>query len=136
MYFFRRKKILYKLIWFISLSVFLRSFIAPGYMVSASAENGLGLILCNGPVSFNIQQDQHSEHHHHDNHSNDDVSNEIHISPICSHWSTSSLLVIDSLFKPENVKAIHVKQHTQYITRLFQQVFNNNHDIRGPPSLI
>ncbi len=141
MYFLSKRNNPNKLIWIISLSIFLRSFIAPGYMISASAENGLKLILCDGPVSLNVQQDQHSDHNAHNDHSahnehsNDDASNEIHISPICSQWSTSSLLVINTLFEPANVIAIHHNQQTQYQTRLFQQVFNNNHDIRGPPSL-
>ncbi|NOG59302.1 MAG: hypothetical protein HND53_02300 [Proteobacteria bacterium] len=100
-------------------------------MVSASAEDGLGLILCEGPVSYTVQKDEDSEHDHH--HSNDEASGELHISPVCSHWSTSSLLVINTLFEPANIITIQLLQKTQYQTQLFQQDFNNNHDIRGPP---
>lgn len=138
MNFFRRKQNVIKLIWVISLAVFLRSFIAPGYMISASAEDGLGLIFCDGPVSLNIQQDQssghHAEHQHHGN-NDDEVQQEIHISPICSQWSTSSLLVINTLFNPPFVISTRVKQHTYYQKLILQQAFNNHRDIRGSPYL-
>lgn len=103
-------------------------------MISASAEDGLGLVFCDGPVSLNIQQDEHSEHQHHGD-NDDEALKEIHISPICSQWSTSSLLVIHTLFEPPFIISTRIKQQTHYQTSLFQQFFDRTRNIRAPPVL-
>ncbi len=134
MNYFRRKQNSINLVWIIALAVVLRSFIAPGYMLSTSIEDGLGIVFCDGPVSLNTQQEDHSKHHNHGD-DNDEAQQEIYISPICSQWSTSSLLVINTLFVPAFIISTRVKQHTHYQTPLRQQFFDSTRDIRGPPSL-
>lgn len=68
----------------VAVAVFLRSFIAPGFMIKASAEDGLAIIFCDGPVSMVVSQYEHSGHQHH---GDDAAQKEIHISPICGQWS-------------------------------------------------
>lgn len=91
MQYFRRRKTLRILPWLLASAVVLRSFIAPGYMLSASAEDGLGIIFCDGLVSLVLQTEQSGHHHHHDS---GEIGTEVHISPICSKWSTSSILLV------------------------------------------
>ncbi|NIW48711.1 MAG: hypothetical protein GWN30_29310 [Gammaproteobacteria bacterium] len=114
-------------------TVFLRSFIAPGFMLSVSPDKGLGIIFCDGPVAVYSQEDT-SPHHHHDggHEASDSVT---HISPICSHWLTSGANAImvsfeafqfDTQFQDEVI--------SQDILLTGYSVFTNR-TIRAPPIL-
>ena len=133
MCYFRRQQNLRTFLCIIAVAVFLRSFIAPGYMLKASAEDGLGIIFCDGPVSLYIPQDDHSAHHHHGDDS--DTQQETHISPICSQWSTSSLLVFNTIVVPVRLDAERTVYSYHYTTPYFQQYSDFTRVIRGPPSL-
>ena len=77
--------------------LYLRSLIATGFMLAVSG-NGLEIIVCDGPVSIRPAISEHSGHENH--HSTGHTENsKLHISPTCSDWSTSSLLVFNSLFE-------------------------------------
>lgn len=114
-------------------TVFLRSFIAPGFMLSVSPDKGLGIIFCDGPVVVYSQEDT-SPHHHHDG--DDEASDTVtHISPVCSHWSTSGANAItvsfeafqfDTQFQDEVI--------SQDILLTGYSVFTNR-TIRAPPIL-
>ncbi len=114
-------------------TVFLRSFIAPGFMLSVSPDKGLGIIFCDGPVAVYSQEDT-SPHHHHDG--GDEASDTVtHISPVCSHWSTSGANAItvsfeafqfDTQFQDEVI--------SQDILLTGYSVFTNR-TIRAPPIL-
>ena len=132
MQYFRQKRKIINLTRVISLTVILRSFIAPGYMLSASIDDGLELIFCDGPVSLTSTDDDHSSHHRHHN-IDDGIEQEIHISPVCSHWSTSSVLVLNTLFEPTFVFIIRHDEQTRYQSNLVTQTSDNTNDIRGPP---
>jgi len=129
-YFYRKQK-LTTFCWLIALAVVLRSFIAPGYMLSVSADDGLGIIFCNGPGGIYAQHDVHA-HHHHDG---GGTQHQNHISPTCSFWSTSSLFVVTPHFEPALIVSTRVEQPVQFQTLLLQQFFDTTRFIRGPPSL-
>ncbi len=129
MRFFRCHKNLKTHLVLIALAVVLRSFIAPGYMLSISPEGGLGLAFCDGQVA-RYQADH--EHDHHD-HSGDDGAAESHISTSCSFWSTSSLLVINSVLIPDLVEASNQQEQTVYRAPNLQTFIAKSRVIRGPP---
>ena len=129
MRFFRRHKDLRTHLILIALAVVLRSFIAPGYMLSISPEGGLGLAFCDGPVA--MYQADHA-HDHHD-HGDDDGAAESHISTSCSFWSTSSLMVINSVLVPDLVVASTQPEQTVYRAPNLQTFISNSRVIRGPP---
>jgi hypothetical protein len=133
MYLFRRKKSLGFFPWLLAVAVLLRSFIAPGYMLAVSSEEGLGIIFCDGPVSLERGHDDHAVNHHGDE---DATQDEVHISPICSQWTTSSLLVFTAIFEPGLFDAIRAEINTLYNTPHYQQYSCNNCVIRGPPSFV
>ena len=132
MYISRYAKRMKLLPWLLSAVLVLRSFIAPGYMLSVSAENGLDIVFCNGPVSIEGHMDRYG-HHHGDEHS---THGEKHLSPICSQWSTSSLLVFNAVFEAVVFDKSLAENIPAHSTLFFQRCFKNNHVIRGPPVLV
>lgn len=133
MHFFRRARTLRFFPWLLAAIVLLRSFIAPGYMFSVSAEAGLGIIFCNGPVSIYSEHERHAAHHHGDDHAN---QGGVHISPVCSDWSISSLLVFAPIFEPVLFDATLSDISVAYNTPFFQQYSVSPREIRGPPLLV
>ena len=119
------------LLYVVAIAVFLRSFIAPGYMLKASAEDGLGIIFCDGPVSLYISPDEHTGHHHH---GDGDAQKETHISPICSQWSTSSVLVFNSIVDPLGLDTAQTVYSVHYTTPYLQQYPDSTRVTRGPPA--
>lgn len=133
MYLFHRKKSLRFFPWLLAVAVLLRSFIAPGYMLAISSDEGLGIIFCDGLVSIDRGHADHAANHHG---GNDVTQDEVHISPICSQWSTSSLLVFTAIFEPVLFDVIRAEIDLGYNTPHFQQYSCNNCVIRGPPTLV
>jgi hypothetical protein len=132
MRYFHRKQNLHNLIWGITLSVFLRSFIAPGYMLSVSADDGLSIIFCNGPAGIHSQNNDHANHH---NHHGDKGTQQNHISPACSFWSTSSLLVVAARIEPAPFIVTGADRYVHYQPLLLPQFFDTSRVTRGPPAL-
>lgn len=131
MRFLRKSKNPGYLLYIVAVAVFLRSFIAPGYMLKASAEDGLAIIFCDGPVSMYTPQDEHTGHHHH---GEGDAQKETHISPICSQWSTSSVLVFNSIVEPLGLDKTLSLYINHYTTPYLQQFSDTNRVTRGPPA--
>ncbi len=131
MRFSRRHKNLRIHLYLIGLAVVLRSFIAPGYMLSISADGGLGLAFCDGPVAMYQANDTH-DHHNHD-HGGDDGTTENHISTSCSFWSTSSVLVFNTELVVEPVIVTRHQNQIPYHTQNLQHFIANSRVIRGPP---
>ncbi len=129
MHFFRRHKNLRIYLALIALAVVLRSFIAPGYMLSISADGGLGLAFCDGPVAM---YQAHESHAHHD-HDGDDSEAESHISTSCSFWSASSLQIFNSVLEAEPVTVSRHQNKIFYRTPILQSYIVNFRVIRGPP---
>ena len=119
--------------WLLAAAVLLRTFIAPGYMLAASADAGLRIIFCEGPVAVESGQKQHAGHQHGSEHANE---GEIHISPICSQWSTSSLLVLNVVVIPLFPEVFYKVEKQEYEPRFYQSLSNASHAIRAPPSLV
>lgn len=131
MRYFRKRHNLRSLLCMVAVAVFLRSLIAPGFMLKASAEDGLTLVFCDGPVSMVVSHDEHSGHQHH---GEGDAQKEIHISPICSQWSTSSVLVFNSIIEPLGLGVQNTEYSHFYTTLFLQQFSNTNRVTRGPPA--
>lgn len=129
MRFFCRHKNLRIHLYLIGLAVVLRSFIAPGYMLSISADGGLGLAFCDGPVAMYQAKDSH---HHHD-HGGDNESSESYVSTTCNFWSTSSLLVFNTVLEAEPVTVIRYQNQIVYQAPNIQKILANSRVIRGPP---
>ena len=131
---FRRKKNPGVYPWLLAAAVLLRSFVAPGYMLTVSAETGPGIIFCNGPVFLNAHHDQHPSHHHAagDGKARDDI----HISPVCSDWSTSGLLVISAVFETVLFDAARTASGPEYTPPLFHLFSETTRAIRAPPALV
>lgn len=101
-------------------------------MISASADDGLALIFCDGPVSLVSKGEGHASGHHH-NSETGEAQQEVHVSPICTEWATSGILVVNTLFEPASVfEAISV-EHTFYEVQPVEQSFYHTSYIRGPP---
>lgn len=130
MHFFRRHINLRIHLYLIGLAVVLRSFIAPCYMLSISADGGLGLAFCDGPVAV-YQVDK--SHDHHDGHDGSDGAAESHISTGCSFWSTSSLLVLNTALEAEPVIVSRYQDQTTYQSLNLHTIIANASVIRGPP---
>lgn len=130
MRYFRQSHHLRSLLSVVLVAVFLRSFIAPGFMLKASTEDGLGIIFCNGPVSMVVLQDEHSGHHRH---GDEDAQKETHISPICSQWSTSSVLVFNSLIEPLDLDVHRTEFFYHYSPPFLQHFSKTDRITRGPP---
>ncbi len=133
MHFFRRHKNLRIHLTLIALAVVLRSFIAPGYMLSISADGGLGLAFCDGPVAM---YQAHKAHDHHGHHDGDDGAAESHISTSCSFWSTSSLQLVDSISIPELLDTTRYHEQAAYQTPFLHTLVVYSRVIRGPPAYI
>ena len=131
MYSFRKNHYFRYTLCIIAVAVFLRSFIAPGFMLKASAEDGLDIIFCNGPVSANVSNDGHSEHHHHGD--TNKVKQEVHISPICSQWSTSSQLLSNTIIIPFQFNVKITTVFNQYTPGYIQRFAPTSRITRGPP---
>ena len=131
MRYFRQRRNIRSLLCIVAVAVFLRSFIAPGYMLKTSAEDGLSIIFCDGPVSLYSTQDEHEGHHHH---GDGDAQKEIHISPICSQWSTSSVLVFSSIVEPQGLDVQRTEYSYHYTTFFLQQFSDTTRVTRGPPA--
>lgn len=130
MHFSRRHENLRIHLYLIGLAVVLRSFIAPGYMLSISTDDGLGLALCDGPVAV-YQADK--SHDHHDGHDGGDETAVSHISTGCSFWSTSSLLVLNAALEAEPAIISRYQHQTTYQSPNLHTFFVNSRVIRGPP---
>ena len=130
---FRRKKSLRIFPWLLAVAVLLRSFIAPGYMLGISSEEGLGIIFCDGPVTL---ERGHADHNAHQHDGEDATGSAVQLSPICSQWSTSSLLVFTAIFEPALFDVIRAEVDTFYNIPHYQQFYCNNCVIRGPPALV
>ncbi|MFT5426468.1 MAG: hypothetical protein ACI9ZT_001409 [Gammaproteobacteria bacterium] len=130
MRFFRRHKYLRIHLILIGLAVFLRSFIAPGFMLSISADGGLGLAFCDGPVVMYQSSDSH-DHHSHDGNEGEAES---HISTSCSFWSTSSVMVFNTVFEAEPVIVSRHQNQIIYRPSNLQRFIPNSRVTRGPPA--
>ncbi len=118
--------------WLLGALILLRAMIVPGYMVSASGQDGLQIIFCDGPVSISSTQ----EHHHSQHMGHHDKGKSVHISPTCSDWSTSGLLLVDGFYQlPVTIfdKSFSVPD---YRNPEFQQTSLHNRAIRAPPVFI
>jgi hypothetical protein len=129
MHFFRRHKNLEIHLTLIALAVVMRSFIAPGYMLSISVDGGLGLAFCDGPVVMYQANDSHAHH----NHDGNDGEAESHISTSCSFWSTSSVLVFNSVLEAEPVIVTRHQNQIAYQAPNLYVFIVNSRIIRGPP---
>ncbi len=113
--------------------IFLRSLIATGFMLAVSG-GSLGLIVCDGPVSFVSIASEKSGHEHH--HSSDHAEkSQLHISPSCSDWSTSSLLVSVPVFELP-VFELTPEKTIQSNVALIDESFDSINQIRAPPFLV
>ena len=130
MRFFRRHKNLRTHLYLIGLAVVLRSFIAPGYMLSIGGGGGLGLAFCDGPVAMYKSSDLHDHH----NHDGDDGTAESHISTSCSFWSTSSVLVFNSALEAEPVIVIRHQNQITYRSSNLHKFIVDSRVIRDPPA--
>ncbi len=128
MRFFRHRKNLRTFLYLICLAVVLRSFIAPGYMLSIGANGDPGLAFCGGPVNMYQTGDLHDHH-------NEDVGTaESHISISCSFWSTSSVMVFNSALEVELVIVADDQKQIFYQSSNLHKFIINSHVIRGPPA--
>lgn len=118
---------------FIIAIVFLRSLIATGCMLSVSGVS-LEIIICDGPVSFKptISEGSGHEHHHLQEHSE---KSQLHISPICSDWSTSSLQVFNTFFEL-SVSNLLTFGIVRFIIFFFDKSFDSINQIRAPPPFL
>jgi hypothetical protein len=130
----RRKKIIPKISSVIAIAIILRSFIAPGFMISASAEEGLALVFCDGPVSLISQGEDHASGHDHHNTADTDQQ-AVHISPMCTHWAASSILAVNTNFEPATTLHLSRLEQSSYKLQYVEQRFYHNSYIRGPPQL-
>ena len=115
-------------------TVFLRSFIAPGFMLSVSPDEGLDIIFCDGPVSVHTQQDEILHHVHGEDHEIDGTVT--HISPVCADWSTSGILAIMVPFVPIRFDTGHRVQNYSYKQVYYPDAIIQYRVIRAPPPLI
>lgn len=131
MKYFRRQQRSRFFLCIIATAILLRSFIAPGYMLRTSAEEGFGIIFCDGPVTVNIKQNDHTPHQHHGD--DTDVNEEVHISPVCSQWSTSSQLVFHSELEPVHPVTAGSGYFNHYKLTPYRKFSDPARIIRGPP---
>ena len=99
-------------------------------MLSISADGGLGLAFCDGPVAV-YQVDK--SHDHHDGHDGGDEAAVSHISTGCSFWSTSSVIVFNSVLQVEPVVVTGQQDKIPYQTPNLGNFIVNSRVIRGPP---
>jgi hypothetical protein len=112
--------------------ILLRSLIATGFMLAVS-DGSLELITCNGPVSFvSVASDSKHEHHNSSEHSE---KSQLHISPSCSDWSTSSLLVGIPVFELPVLELAPEKTIRSNIV-FIDESLNSINQIRAPPSVV
>ena len=131
---FRRGRYLTICTRLLAAAIVLRSFIAPGFMLSVSADDGLGIVFCNGPAGIHAPDNGHSGHHHHDN--TGKTGEQTHVTPMCSHWSASSLFVAVAFFAPSPDAPLPVKTNAVYQSVPLQKFPDSSRVIRGPPSLV
>ena len=130
---FRRKRNLNKYIRLIALALVLRSFIAPGFMLDTSSGNGLAIIFCNGPAGLYVPANDHANHHAHYG-TDDGPPHQNHITPACSHWSTSSMLVFNSYVAVNLPDTDRTHTVPLYDAPVFAECPASNRLTRGPPA--
>lgn len=113
--------------------IFLRSLIATGFMLAVST-GSLELIVCDGPVSFVPITSENNGHEHHHSSGTSEKS-QLHISPSCSDWSTSSLLVAIPFFEL-SVFELTPEKTIQFNAVPIDEFFDSINQIRAPPSLV
>ena len=115
--------------WLLISALVLRSLIAPGFMLSVSAADGLGIIFCDGPV---LQTADTAHHQHHDN--GVDSQDTTVISPVCSQWSTSSVLVFNSGIDLLPTELPGTTIEDRYRPPAIPVTYTNQRIIRAPPA--
>ena len=133
MHIFRRSQHLTLAARLLAAAVVLRSLIAPGFMLSVSVDDGLGIVFCNGPAAIHAPDNGHSGHHH-DN--TGKTGDQAHITPMCGHWSSSSLFVAVAFFVPSLEAPLPVKTNAVYQSAPLQKFLDSSRVTRGPPSLV
>jgi len=134
MRFSRRQKSLRFHLYLLAAAVLLRSFIAPGFMLSVSSNGSLGLALCDGPVAmYQARQQSDDVHDHHKHHANEDGTTESHVATFCSFWSTSSVLVFNSDIEYRHFVPEHSLFSPQYNSPGYRAYSDPARVIRGPP---
>jgi len=104
-------------------------------MLGASADGGLSILFCNGPAGVYAQQDGHDHHVHH--HGGDHGSgHQTHVTPACSHWSTSGTFVATALIAPVLPVVSPDKDSTILQSAVVQSYLITPRVTRGPPALI
>lgn len=122
------------LIWTIALAIFLRSLIAPGYMLDpVSSDNaGLNIIVCHGLASIYAPPSSGGHKHHHGEHNGQEQH---YATPSCGFWTTSGLFIVSSQFQPASFfinKATIITEQRLLTDSYF---FANTYPIRAPPTL-
>lgn len=112
-------------------AIVLRSLIAPGFMLSVSADDGLNIVFCNGPVAVHAPDNGHSGHHHADT---GETGKQAHVTPMCGHWSSSSHYVVTAFFAPSMDVPLPAKANTKYQSAPVQKFLDSPRVTRGPPS--
>ena len=130
MHYFCRKQDMNKYAWIIILALVLRSFVAPGFMLDTSSGSGLAIIFCNGPAGLYVPASDYTEHRAHHHSPGDGSGHQNHITPACSDWSTSGMLVFDSYVDVYSLDTGHTVNIQQYATPLFLEFVDSNRSIR------
>ena len=118
----------------IALAVILRSFIAPGFMLGVSADGGLSIMFCNGPAGVHAQYDGHGGHSHH--HDDQGAGNSGHVTPACTHWSTSGSFVVAVLTVPLFSAFSPDQEKPSTPPTVVPSHLDSARVTRGPPTLI
>ena len=135
MHSFCRKQDLNLFAWIIVLALLLRSFVAPGFMLDTSSGTGLAIIFCNGPAGQYAPVSDYTNHHANHHGPDSGTRHHNHITPTCSHWSTSSMLVFDSCAEIKPLDTVLTDNVPQYVTALFIESVDSGQYTRGPPPL-
>ena len=114
--------------WLLVSALLLRSLIAPGFMLSLSAGGGLGIIFCDGPVTLS-EKAGHHQHHDADLQTGDTIL----VSPICSQWSSSSVLAISTGLDLPGLELPHTGIEDRYLPPAIPATYYQKQIIRAPP---
>jgi hypothetical protein len=120
--------------WLIVAAVLLRSFIAPGYMLAVTGGD-LRMTFCYGPVAAAEAARDFGTHHHHpqSDPSGSEDTQSLYVSPSCSFWSASSLLVTSVAPPLPQVAPARHHEFTFHDPLLPARVFDDARAIRAPP---
>ena len=129
------------LVWVLLLSVFLRSLIAPGFMLDTSGDEPfeINITLCEGLNGVNaIEGMEHMHHDHHGMHDGGDDQNHDHepdhFTATCGLWSGSStfieIVALDNDYLLQGNGHEHV---LQYFTPYIKTNYRQKHQPRAPP---